>query len=206
MITETTVEWYRFTCTHCSAWWIAHYEVSRAIDDVMRSFYRYHRLPCEAPAHAVIVCPMCHHTSVQAKLLDHPAAETAPQRPLATQPYDGEVADWTGRHFKFKALVSLDPPVGDRPAGPYPSGTQSLLVRASSLSTPHLHMYFPAATFTNNGQPLKPGDRNVVVTIMVPDHDASEFFGPGRHIVLWNGSEVGHGTVSRRVFNWPELG
>lgn len=203
MIIETAEEWYRFTCANCSTWWIAHYEVSRAADST-QSFYRHHGLPCEAPAHAAAICPTCHHGGVRAELLDHPAVETGAHHPASRLSSDGEIAGWGSKHAKFKILVSLAGPGQQPAAGPYPSGTHSLLVRAPSRQTPRRHRYFPAITFTDDGQPLKPGDRDVAVTVVVPDQDTPEFFSPGQRVALWNGSEVGHGTVSRRVFTWPE--
>jgi hypothetical protein len=40
----------------------------------------------------------------------------------------------------------------------------------------------------------------VVVTIEVADDAATAFLGPGQHVTLWNGGDIGHGVISRRVF------
>ena len=32
------------------------------------------------------------------------------------------------------------------------------------------------------------------------DDEASAFLGPGQRVTLWNGHEIGHGVISRRVF------
>ena len=45
-----------------------------------------------------------------------------------------------------------------------------------------------------------PGDR-AEVTITMIDDEVAEFFGAGQRFSLWNGTDVGHGTISRRVFN-----
>ena len=104
------------------------------------------------------------------------------------------------KQYKFMALVTLDAPDPGEPARQYPSGTRSLIVRCSSLGLPGLQSCFPAAIYRADGQPLKPGDASVVVTIEVADDQACAFLGPGQHITLWNGSACGHGTITRRVF------
>lgn len=43
-------------------------------------------------------------------------------------------------------------------------------------------------------------EAGVVVTIEVADDEASAFLGPGQRVTLWNGREIGHGLISRRVF------
>jgi hypothetical protein len=44
------------------------------------------------------------------------------------------------------------------------------------------------------------GGAGVVVTIEVADDAATAFLGPGQHVTLWNGGDIGHGVISRRVF------
>jgi len=39
-----------------------------------------------------------------------------------------------------------------------------------------------------------------VVTITVTDGLAEAFFAPGQQFTIWNGSDVGHGIISRRIF------
>jgi hypothetical protein len=211
MITESAVEWYRFTCPRCLAQWVAHYEVRSFTDDAgqLRSFYRCHGLPCEAPAHAEAACPICHHAPARAELLSQPVTGTIPERPAVSRP--GQPAIWrrhgpmtVWRQFKFKAIISLDPaaqlPAARFPAAPYPAETHSVMVHAWAPGLPGSDRYFPAVIVRDDEQALRPGDSDVIVTISVPDDEASEFFSPGRPFALWTGTDVGHGTVSRHVF------
>ncbi len=39
-----------------------------------------------------------------------------------------------------------------------------------------------------------------MVTVTVTDDEAGEFFEAGQRFTLWSGGDVGHGTISRRVF------
>lgn len=104
-------------------------------------------------------------------------------------------------HFRFLALLSLDPEAQtDPPPRPYPSGTHDLMIRASSLSEPSRHQFFPAAIYREDGQALTPGDSEVVVAVDIDDDEVGDFFGPGQQITLWNGHDCGRGVISRRVF------
>ena len=206
MVTESTVEWYRFTCPRCQAQWVAHYEVASFTDDAgqARSFYRCHGLPCEAPARAGTACPICHHAPVRAELLGHAAADTVPEPPATHSPRQPATLRHPGpftvsRQFMFKAIISLDPEAR-LPVTQAPAETHSVMVHASRPDLPGSDRYFPAVIVRDDEQPLSPGDSNVVVTISVPDDEASEFFSAGRTFALWTGTDVGDGTVSRRVF------
>jgi hypothetical protein len=101
--------------------------------------------------------------------------------------------------FRFRALVTLDAPRDDTAARQYPSGTHALLVQARHLSKPAYRRFFPAEISRDEQQPLKPGD-HAVVTITLSDDAAGAYFAPGQHFTVWNGSDVGHGVISRRVF------
>ena len=74
------------------------------------------------------------------------------------------------------------------------------MIRSSDRAAPAQNRYFPAAIYRPDDLPLIPGEHGVVVTIEVADDEASAFLGPGQHITLWNGLDIGHGVISRRVF------
>lgn len=109
------------------------------------------------------------------------------------------------RQFRFRALVTLD--IAELPAGPpcpdglqYPSHTRSLVVHARPLrADTGPARYFPAEIWRDDEQPLRPGDR-AVVTVRVSDDRADGYLDAGQEFALWSGTEVGHGTVFRRVF------
>ncbi len=110
------------------------------------------------------------------------------------------------RLFKFRALITLAAAGQNGLTRQYPSGTHSLMVRCSRLDKPALRRYFPTVIYRDDEQPLKPGDSGFVATIEVPDDEACAYLGPGQHVTLWNGSDIGHGVISRRVFfRWGVL-
>jgi hypothetical protein len=77
------------------------------------------------------------------------------------------------------------------------------MVHAPSCLRPTRDQYFPAVIYTADGRPLVPGDRGVSVTISVPDDDASGCFQSGQRFIVWDGTDIGHGTVGQRwSFFW----
>lgn len=76
--------------------------------------------------------------------------------------------------------------------------THSLMIRAHCLSKPSYARCFPAEISWDDEEPLHPGDRAEVTLTMIDD-EACAFFGAGQRFILWNGEEVGHGTISRQV-------
>jgi hypothetical protein len=114
------------------------------------------------------------------------------------------------RQLRFRALITLDPAgtrsaPARRPSRPSPSDqgylnhTHALMVQAPRLRSPGGTRIFPAEICWDDGQPLRPGD-HAEVTITVTDDEAPDFLGAGQRITLWSGADVGHGTITRRVF------
>jgi hypothetical protein len=102
------------------------------------------------------------------------------------------------KRFRFRALVTLDPPTRGRAGKQYSSGTRALIVHARRLDRPSRDKFFPATICRDAGLPLHPGERTVV-TITVTDDEAPSYFGPGQVFTLW-GASGGYGVVSRRVY------
>jgi hypothetical protein len=107
----------------------------------------------------------------------------------------------TWRRFKFSATVTLE--AAGRSRRQYLSGVPGLMLRAPSGRQPTRHQYFPAVVYTNDGRPLRPGDAAVSVIISVPDDDASGYFQSGQHFTVWDGTDIGYGTVAQWLsFPW----
>ena len=112
---------------------------------------------------------------------------------------------------RYRALIALDsvpaePDALSMPKTPkmrkrreYPNHTHALMIRAQCLSKPGYARCFPAELSWEDERPLYPGDR-AEVTITMTDDEVAEFFGAGQRFSLWNGTDIGHGTISRRVF------
>lgn len=208
MTTEISVETYIFTCARCAVRWTESYEVSQEIDDAgeIRKFYRHRGTPCEAPVSGNVDCPGCHGSNAFRDPLygtrqyfdpDAPAGR-APAVPRPRAPAVRHPAVHTWRRFKFAAVVTLD--TTGRARRQYLSGVPGLMLRAPSCQRPTQQQYFPAVMYTDDDRPLRPGDKGVFVTVSVPDDDASGFFQCGQHFTVWDGADIGHGTVAQRLF------
>jgi hypothetical protein len=105
------------------------------------------------------------------------------------------------RQARFRALItlySLEPrPEALHAAVPqFHNHARALMVRARPLRHAGSTRYFPSEISWDSGQPLRRGD-SCVVTVMVTDDEA---LGAGQRFTLWPGGEVGHGTISRKVY------
>lgn len=214
MIIENSVESYIFTCTECDARWTESYEVSQSVDEegAIRAFYRHNGSPCEAPAGENVACPRCHSVRARRDPL-YGTAESADTTDLAfAVPGQRAEEDWPGpvrtaghtwRRFRFSAVVTLDG--AGRFRRQYLSDASGLVLRVASCTQPTLRQYFPALVHTEEGRPLRPGDKAVPAIVSVPDDDASNFFQPGQRFTVWDGADIGHGTVKMRQFFgwWP---
>ena len=209
MLVENCIEYYLFTCTRCAGQWFDSYEVSQNVDESgdVRSFYRQHGVPCEAPVSGNVECPDCHATTARRDPIyearpDYDPEEaghalSVPRPRAAEQPAGPEVRHavvGTWRRFKFSALVSMD--AAAPPGRRYLSGATGLMVLAPMAERPTRHQIFPAVFFSDDDRPLRPGDKGVPVVISVPDDDARSYFRPGQHFAVRDRAEVGHGTVA----------
>ena len=109
---------------------------------------------------------------------------------------------------RYRALITIDAIPAQATTRPDPhlasiprqlsNHTHALMVRASCLTKPSYARCFPAELSWDDETQLHPGDR-AEVTITMIDDEAGAFFGAGQRFSLWNGEEVGHGTISRQV-------
>ncbi|MGH3210777.1 MAG: hypothetical protein ACRDNO_23780 [Trebonia sp.] len=212
MTIEISVETYLFTCARCAARWTESYQVSQEVDDAggVRSFYRHGGVPCQAPVSGNLEGPNCHGTQARRDPLygvgpdfdpaqvGHPPAVPVPRGDVTAPSLPHRHAAGSWRRFKFSAVVTLE--AAGRSRRQYLSGVPGLMVRAPSCQRPTQEHYFPAVLYTDDDRPLRPGDKGVPVIISVPDDDASGCFQSGQHFTLWDGKDVGHGTVAQRLF------
>jgi hypothetical protein len=100
---------------------------------------------------------------------------------------------------RFRALLTLDPAGPQDQPAQYPSGTHSLMVRFGDISAHRERPCFPAAIYRVDEQPLRRGDASVVVTLEVAGDDACAQLAAGQRFTVWNGADIGHGVISRRI-------
>jgi hypothetical protein len=100
--------------------------------------------------------------------------------------------------FKYRALLTLDPPASGSAARQHASGTHSLMIHVGHVGSQTCDKYFPAFITFDAESPLSQGER-LVVTVTVTDDDAPLYLAPGQSFTVW-GDCAGHGLISRRVF------
>jgi hypothetical protein len=125
-----------------------------------------------------------------------PRQRVAADVPAAAVRHHAAAHTW--RRFKFAAVATLK--TAGRSRRQYLSGVSGLMLRAPSCQRLTQQQYFPAVMYTDDDSPLRPGDKGVLVTVSVPDDDASGFFQCGQHFTVWDGTDIGHGTVAQRLF------
>jgi len=101
---------------------------------------------------------------------------------------------------RYRALIALDAVPLQPGRGEYHNHTHKLMVHAHCVREPAHIRYFPAELSWDDERTLHPGDR-AEVTITIVDDEAASFFDCGQRFDLWNGSDIGHGTISRRVYS-----
>jgi hypothetical protein len=104
------------------------------------------------------------------------------------------------RQVRYRALIALDAIPRQPGALEYHNHTHALMIRAHCLARPSYARCFPAElSWEEDERPLHPGDR-AEVTITMIDDEAPAFFDCGQRFSLWSGDDIGHGTISRRVY------
>lgn len=63
---------------------------------------------------------------------------------------------------------------------------------------------FGALVDAGQGEPFRPADHSVQLTMTVSGDDVGDYLEPGDTFVLWRGRDIGRGVISRQLFFWTE--
>jgi hypothetical protein len=103
------------------------------------------------------------------------------------------------KRFKYRALVKLDS-AGDGTGQPsLPTVGGRVVLRAHHHDTQRDKM-FGALVEATHGDPLRPADHSIQLTMTVSGDDVGDYLEPGDTFVLWRGHDIGQGVISRRLF------
>ena len=105
------------------------------------------------------------------------------------------------KRFKYRALVKLDSESVTGSAR-LPAAGGRVVVRAHHHDTQRDKM-FGALVDAVHGDPLRPADHSIQITVTVSGEDVDEYLEPGDSFVLWRGHDIGQGVISRRLF-WAD--
>jgi hypothetical protein len=93
----------------------------------------------------------------------------------------------------------MDPGAEGTHGAPRPGTTRRVTVRAHHHQT-HNPKFFRALATAS----ARPGDHGVEITLSVLGDDVPDYLDAGDELALWSGHEIGHGTITRRLFLWAE--
>ena len=115
------------------------------------------------------------------------------------------------QRYKFQGLLTVDPPPRNgaqggpggtpapRPAF-LPTGVLQRMVVSGEHRETHARRIFSALVATSpDGAAVQDGS-HVIVTISLFCDDPGDYFRAGDDFALWQGHDVGHGVVTRRLF------
>jgi hypothetical protein len=103
------------------------------------------------------------------------------------------------QRYKFQGLLTLGTAGSGDPVAAPPGQLRRVVVRGEHHQTHGSRIF--SALITNNGD----GSRwlnsgHAIVTVVLVGEDPGDYFHVGGHFTLWQGSDVGHGVVTRRLF------
>jgi hypothetical protein len=115
------------------------------------------------------------------------------------------------QRYKFQGLLTVDPPPRDwPPGGPggrpasrpafLPTGVLQRMVVSGEHPETHATRIFSALVATSADGPAVQDSTHVIVTISLFGDGLAGFFRAGSDFALWQGRDVGHGVVTRRLF------
>ena len=115
------------------------------------------------------------------------------------------------QRYKFQGLLTVDPPPQRRAQGGpgghpaprpafLPTGVLQRMVVSGEHRETHATRIFSAQVATSpDGAAVQDGN-HVIVTISLFCNDPGDYFRAGAGFALWQGRDVGHGVVTRRLF------
>jgi hypothetical protein len=115
------------------------------------------------------------------------------------------------QRYKFQGLLTVDPPPQSRAQGGpgghpasrpafLPTGVLQRMVVSGEHCETHAARIFSALVTTSPDAAAAQDRNHVMVTISLFCNDPADYFKAGADFTLWQGHDVGHGVVTRRLF------
>lgn len=102
------------------------------------------------------------------------------------------------QRFKYQAMVTPFADDGGDARSMLSAGSHRMVLRAKNSET-HRTEVFSALVDGGEGDSLRAGSPQIMVTLRVIGDDVSDYFGIGSHFSLWSGHDLGRGVVTRRL-------
>ena len=104
------------------------------------------------------------------------------------------------KNYKFQALVTLYPTVDGAPHAELGPAPRRMVLRARNTETKRSQVFNALISSDDYGRPFKPGSQRVQVTLRLAGDDVGDYLRIGGRFELWDGSDLGEGLVTRRLF------
>jgi hypothetical protein len=75
-----------------------------------------------------------------------------------------------------------------------------MVLRARNIETTRSQVFNALISSEDYGRPFRPGSQRVLVTLRLAGDDVGDYLRIGGHFELWDGSDLGEGVVTRRLF------
>ncbi len=102
------------------------------------------------------------------------------------------------KRYKFRAMVTPAADADGEARAKLTSGSHRMVLRAENSQTRRSQV-FSALVDADDGS-FRPGKPVIMVTLRVIGDDIADYLDIGRHFSLWQGSDVGQGVITRRLF------
>jgi len=107
------------------------------------------------------------------------------------------------RHYKYRALVKLDLAATHGHHALAPGRTCRVMVRAHHHRT-HSGKFFSALAAMPATSASASSSQSVQLTLTVLGDDVPDYLDAGDALDLWQGADIGHGVITRRLPLWVE--
>jgi hypothetical protein len=103
------------------------------------------------------------------------------------------------KRYKFQALVNMGEDGDGGPRVTLGSAPRRMVLRGRNDESGHSQI-FSALVSCEDEAPFRPHGHQMLVTLRMAGDDVADYFQIGGRFDLWLGSDVGNGTVTRRLF------
>jgi hypothetical protein len=101
--------------------------------------------------------------------------------------------------YKYQALLTVYPGGDGNPCEQLGPAPRRMVLRGHHDES-HRNQLYTALVSCDDGGPFQQGHSQLLVTLRLAGDDVPEYLHVGSQFELWNGSDVGKGVITRRMF------
>jgi hypothetical protein len=101
--------------------------------------------------------------------------------------------------YKFQALLTPFSGGDGNPCEKLGPSPRRMVLRGHDAES-HRNQMYTVLVSCDDDAPFKPGSAQRVVTLRLAGDDVPDYLDIGSRFELWNGSDIGKGVITRRLF------